>query len=192
MFIAHRINTIHELNNIPNKYGIEIDLRDSNNKIIVSHDPYTDGIEFEEYIKYYNHSFIILNIKSEGIEYKILEIIKKYNIKDYFFLDCSFPMIYKLNKLGEKNIAIRFSEYESIETVIKCKDMVKWVWIDCFTQLPLNDKTYKIFNQLNLKICIVSPELQEQPDKIFIYKHQISNYNIHAICTKIYNIDKWF
>lgn len=191
MFIAHRINTIEELKKIPPEYGIEIDLRDSNNKIIVTHDPFTEGIVFEEYIKHYNHKFIILNIKSEGIEFKVLEIIKKYDIKDYFFLDCSFPMIYKLNKIGENNIAIRFSEYETLETVIKCKYLVKWVWIDCFTMLPLNDYIYSYLTFLNLKICIVSPELQGQPEKIIEYKKQIEKYKIDAICAKIYNIDKW-
>jgi len=191
MFIAHRINTIEELQQIPTEYGIEIDLRDSNNKIIVTHDPFTNGIEFEEYIKYYNHKFIILNIKSEGIEFAVIDILKKYNITDYFFLDCSFPMIYKLNKINENNIAIRFSEFETLETVIKCKDLVKWVWVDCFNSMPLNKYNYDYFKYLNLKICIVSPELQNQPDLITKYKEKIKEFKIDAVCSKIYNADKW-
>ena len=35
-FIAHRINTLNELKQIPNQYGVEIDLRDFKNKIVLS------------------------------------------------------------------------------------------------------------------------------------------------------------
>ena len=34
MFIAHRINTIKELNEIPIEYGVEIDLRDKNERLL--------------------------------------------------------------------------------------------------------------------------------------------------------------
>ena len=103
LFCCHRINTINELKKIPNHYGIEIDLRDNlNGDIYISHDPFKSGENFGEFLKYYKHSFIILNIKSERIEYKVLELLKKHDIQNYFFLDSSFPMIYKLSKDGEK------------------------------------------------------------------------------------------
>lgn len=85
-FIAHRINTIDELKTIPFEYGVEIDIRDSNNRLILQHDPFKDGEDFDEYLKHYRHGILILNIKSERIEMKVLELIEKYNIKDYFFL----------------------------------------------------------------------------------------------------------
>ena len=116
-FIVHRVNTIKDLLNTPNKYGVEIDLRDYQDKIILQHDPFKDGECFEEYLKNYNHGTMILNIKSEGIEHAVLKLIKKYNIRDYFFLDCSFPMINLLISSGEKNIALRFSEFEGLDII---------------------------------------------------------------------------
>jgi hypothetical protein len=190
MFICHRINTIKELIKIPKEYGVELDLRDNlNGDIYIHHDPFVIGELFEDYLKQYYHKFIILNIKSEGIEYKVLELIKKYNIKDYFFLDCSFPMIYKLLKIGENNIAIRFSELENVNLDLK----VKWIWVDCFSNLPINKENYKIFKDNNYKLCLVSPELQGQEDKIIKYKEYLKKENIifDAICTKIYNINKY-
>ena len=86
-----------------------------------------------------------MNIKSERIEWNVLKLLKKYNINNYFFLDSSFPMIYQLSTTGEKNIALRFSEFEGLDTIIKKKDKVKWVWIDCFTKNPL---TFEIYNQV--------------------------------------------
>ena len=100
-FCCHRVNTIEELQKIPHNYGIEIDLRDNiNGTIYLAHDPFVSGVLFDDFLQYYNNSFIILNIKSERIEYKVLELLQKYNIKEYFFLDSSFPMIYKLSQEG--------------------------------------------------------------------------------------------
>ncbi len=193
-YIAHRVNTIEELKKVPGEYGVEIDLRDRDDgKIIMVHDPFTPGEDFEEYLKHYHHGTMILNIKSERIEHKVLELIKKADVKDYFFLDSSFPMIYLLSNQGEKNLAVRFSEYEGLDTILAVKDRVKWIWVDCFTKLPLDDKTVKALKGTGLKLCLVSPELQGRPEDIEPYKKQLKDLGIafDAICTKIYNIEKW-
>ena len=193
-FFCHRINTSQELDNCPDKYGIEVDLRDKGDEIILVHDPFQDGEKFEDFLKKFNKNGIILNIKSERIEYKVLELLKKYKVKNYFFLDCSFLMIYQLNNQNEHNIAIRFSEFESIETIELVKNMVKWVWVDCFTDMPLNKDNYTRIKQLGLKICLVSPELQGHSlDKIEKFKQIIveNDLKIDAICTKYYNIPLW-
>ena len=192
-FIAHRINTIEELKKIPKNYGVEIDLRDYGQRLILQHEPFKDGEDFEEYLKHYNHRTLILNIKSERIEWKVLELIKKYNVKKYFFLDSSFPMIYLLSKSGEKNIALRFSEFEGLDTLINMKHKVRWVWVDCFTKLTINKSNYKLLKNIDYKICLVSPELQSQEEKIEEYKKYLKEENIifDSICTKVYNIEKW-
>lgn len=194
MYCCHRINTIKELKKIPKEYGIELDLRDNvNGEIHIAHDPFILGELFEEYLKYYNHSFIILNIKSERIEWTVLEILKKYNISNYFFLDSSFPMIYQLILKGENNIAIRFSEFEGLDTIRNMENKIKWVWIDCFTKNPLHYDIYKKLKSMNYKLCFVSPELQNQPEKIEYYKKyfQENNIALDMICTKFYNIENW-
>lgn len=193
-FCCHRINTIDELQQIPTNYGIEIDLRDNQlGQIHLSHDPFHQGELFEEFLNNYHHDFIILNIKSERIEYNILELLKKHNITNYFFLDSSFPMIYKLSNEGEHNIAIRYSEYEGLDTVLNMKGRVKWVWVDCFTKNPLTRNHYDILKNAGFKLCFVSPELQNQPEKIKEYRQFFIENDIvfDMICTKKYNIEKW-
>jgi bifunctional N-acetylglucosamine-1-phosphate-uridyltransferase/glucosamine-1-phosphate-acetyltransferase GlmU-like protein len=193
-YCCHRINTVNELKKIPSCYGIEIDLRDNlNGDIYIAHDPFIDGELFSDFLQNYKHSFIILNIKSERIEYKVLDLIKKHNITDYFFLDSSFPMIYNLSNEGIRNIAIRFSEFEGLDTVLNMKDKVDWVWVDCFSKVPLNREIYKILKENGFKLCFVSPELQKQTDKIKEYKEYFNKENIimDMICTKSYNIEKW-
>ena len=165
--------------------GIETDIRYEKDKLILNHDPFVTGEYFEDFLKEYKHSFIVLNIKTEGIEEEVLNLLVKYKINDYFFLDLSFPALIKLTKKKENNIAIRFSEYEPIEQAMALKGMVNWVWVDCFNSLPLNDKTYKILKE-HFKLCIVSPELQKHPtERITEFKNTIKNYHMDAICTKV-------
>lgn len=194
IYCCHRINTVAELLKIPTQYGIEVDLRDDQNgNIHLSHDPFQQGERFNDFLRYYNHKFIILNIKSERIEYKILQLLNDYNIIDYFFLDSSFPMIYKLTTEGERNIAIRFSEFEDIHTALNMEGRLDWVWIDCFTQNPLNKEKYHMLKNAGFKLCFVSPELQNQSDRINEYKEYFEKENIilDMICTKSHNIEIW-
>ena len=193
-FIAHRINKKEELEKVSREYGVEIDLRDNiDGTIYINHDPFILGENFENYLKEYNHGTMILNIKSERIELKILELLKKYNIKNYFFLDSSFPMIKLLSDKGEKNIALRYSEYEGLDTLEKMQGKVDWVWVDCFTKLPIDNKIYRKIKDMGYKLCLVSPELQGQPEKIELYAKQIKGEKIEfdAICTKEYNMKRW-
>lgn len=192
-YIAHRVNTIDELKKIPKEYGVEVDLRDYGDRLILAHDPFTDGDDFEEYLQHYNHGTIILNIKSERIEQRVLELIRKYNVTKYFFLDSSFPMIYLLTNNGEQNIALRYSEFEKLDTIFGMAGKVNWLWIDCFTKFPLSIEDYKLLRKLNFKFCLVSPELQGRGDEIEEYLSSITKNNIEfdAICTKIYNIPRW-
>jgi hypothetical protein len=192
-YIAHRINTLAQLKELPHEYGVELDLRDYGERLILQHDPFIDGEDFEKYLEYYQHGTMILNIKSERIEHKVLELLQHYNISDYFFLDSSFPMIKLLSHHGEKKCAIRFSEFEGLDTVMAMKSKIDWVWVDCFTHLPIDSESYKLLKDAGFKLCLVSPELQGRPNDIEQYKSELENQDIifDAICTKIYNIEKW-
>lgn len=192
-FIAHRINTLVELKKIPKEYGVEVDLRDFNERLILQHDPFKDGDDFETFLKQYNHGTMILNIKSEGIELKVLDLLKKYKIDKYFFLDSSFPMINFLSLNGQKNIALRFSEFEGLDTICSMFKKVHWVWVDCFSKLPITKESYKILKKNNFRLCLVSPELQNQESKLEKYKLQLQKEGMvfDAVCTKLYNVEKW-
>mgnify|MGYP003624673140 CR=1 FL=1 len=192
-FIAHRINKVEELIALPKEYGVELDLRDYGNDLVLEHDPFVGGELFEDYLKEYEHGLMILNIKSERIEFRVLELLKKYNISDYFFLDSSFPMIHFLALQGEHNCAIRFSEYEGLDTVLAMKGRVKWVWVDCFSKLPLDNLSFNILKENGFKLCLVSPELQGRDDDIEYYKAYLDKEQIEfdLICTKHYNVARW-
>lgn len=193
-FIAHRINTVEELKKLPKEYGVELDLRDDlNGRIYIQHNPFEPGEDFEEYLKNYHHGTMILNVKSERIELKILEMLPKYDVKSYFFLDSSFPMIWLLSNQGEKNIALRVSEVEGLDTPRNMAGKVEWIWVDCFSKIPIGKKEAEELKKLGYKLCLVSPELEGRDEEIENYKNYIKDLQIEfdAICTKKYNIVRW-
>lgn len=182
--IAHRINTSQQLKETPQEYGVELDLRPDGDIIRIHHDPFSGGEDFEEWLKSYNHAFIILNTKAEGMEERLLELMKKHQIENYFFLDLSIPFLIKYMKKGVSKIAVRFSEFEPIEFVQKFAGKLEWVWVDCFTDLPLNPENYQILKQ-HFKLCLVSPELQGHGfEMIECYKNRLKEMPIDAVCTK--------
>jgi hypothetical protein len=183
-YIAHRVNSIEKLRETPTEYGVELDLRDRGDRLILQHDPFSDGEDFEHYLRHYQHGPLILNVKSERIEQRVLELVRRANVRDYFFLDCSFPMIRALVREGEHRIAVRFSEFEPVESALALAGQVDWVWIDCFTRMPLDGRTYALLKQ-HFKLCAVSPELQgRDPRTIADYAQELAPFDVDAVCTK--------
>ena len=144
----HRVNTIEQLINTPVELGVEVDIRSQGKELIIQHEPFDQGESFLEWLNFFKHGILILNVKEEGLETHLLRLMEKHNIKKFFFLDQSFPFLRKTALTGENRCAVRMSEYESIETVLSLTGIVEWVWVDCFSQFPL---TYQQTNTLQKK-----------------------------------------
>ncbi len=187
IIVNHRVNTIKKLKETPTECGIEIDIRPYLNTLILNHEPFETGIELDQFLKEYNHKLLILNVKSEGIEERVLELVKKYNIKNYFFLDVTPPFIFKMINKGIKEIAVRFSEFESIETCLNLKNKVDWVFIDNLTHLPTENESFHLLSKY-FKLCIVSPELLKR-DEVDETKKILKLNPVDAILTD--NIERW-
>ena len=186
--ILHRRNTLYDLKNTSKEFGIEIDIRSYKGQLILHHDPFIKGEYFSEWIKYYKHGTLILNVKEEGLENKILDILSINKINSFFFLDQSFPFIIKTLSNGEDRIALRVSEFESIETALNLKNKTQWIWVDMFSRFPLSKYEYKKLKEAKFKLCLVSPELQKLNHiKINNLKSYLEEENISldAVCTKI-------
>ena len=187
-FIAHRRNTIEELIATPHQYGVEVDIRSEQGQLIIHHDPFTSGADFEDWLKHYRHGTLILNVKEEGLEARLIALMQRYRITDYFFLDQSFPFLIKWSQLGERRCAVRVSEFESIATALALSGKIDWVWVDCFTHFPLSGKDANLLQNAGFKLCLVSPELQGRSAEAEIPElaDLLRKYSIHpeAICTK--------
>jgi hypothetical protein len=186
--IKHRMNTIEELKKTPQELGVEIDIRSLGSKLILQHEPYIKGQVIEEWLDLYKHKILILNVKEEGLEKKLIKLMEEYSISDYFFLDQSFPFLVKTAKEGERRSAVRVSEYENIQNAMKLSGMIDWVWLDCFSKFPVNNQEVDILRDKgNFKICLVSPELQNKTrEDTIIYRKNIKakGIKVDAVCTK--------
>ena len=190
--IIHRVNKIKNLKKINRTFGTEIDIRANKSKLVLNHEPYASGDNFEDYLENYQHGTLVLNIKESGIENDVLKLVEFYKIKSYFLLDVENPYIFYAKKNKIRNLAIRFSEYEPIENIIFFKKKFQWVWIDTPSKFPIeNKKTYNILS--NFKLCLVCPERWSQPNKINIYKNYIkkNNYKIDAVMTSFKYSENW-
>ncbi len=186
--IMHRVNTKDALLKTPIEFGVEVDIRTKGNRLIMHHDPFQDGEDFEDWLGAYKHGILILNVKEEGLEERIIEIMLSKGIKDYFFLDQSFPFLVKWAKAGERRCAVRVSEFESIESALTLAGKVDWVWVDCFTHFPLTAKDAQRLKEAGFKLCIVSPELQGRDAELGIplLASLLKELDIvaEAVCTK--------
>ncbi len=191
--IAHRINTLEELKKLPRDYGAEIDIRDYGSRLILQHDPFQDGEDLEPFLQAFVHGTLILNIKSERIEFKVQELLNRHCIRDYFFLDSSFPMIRQLSHEGESKIAVRYSELESMDTILNLRGYVDWVWVDSFERLVMTAQEASVLKDAGFKLCLVSPDLQRREGEISRYKEYCAHHNLSfdAVCVKVHNADEW-
>ena len=191
LVIHHRRNTIDSLKAVNSHLGVEVDIRSFGSKLIINHDPFKESINFEDWLIYYKHKLLILNVKEEGLEEPLILLMKKYKINNFFFLDQSFPFLIKTIFIGERRTSIRVSEYESIETALKLSGKAEWVWVDFFNYFPLDYASFLKLKEARFKLCLVSPELQGHSHiKVDYLKKELKKMKINfdAVCTKNPNL----
>lgn len=186
--IAHRRNTASELAATPSDLGIEIDIRTRNGDLILHHDPFTDGELLERWLGEFRHGTLILNVKEEGLEDRLIDLMGERGIERFFFLDQSFPFLIRTADKGERRCAVRVSEFESVETALSLAGRIEWVWVDCFTRFPLDGPAASRLAQAGFRLCLVSPELQGRPadSEIPALRSLLEAEGIQpdAVCTK--------
>ncbi len=186
--IQHRVNSLKKLKDLNKNFGVEIDIRSFNKKLILNHEPFKKSVLLNEYLEKFNHKFLILNVKEEGIENLILNYLKKFKIKNYFLLDVTVPKIFEFVKKKKKsNLCLRISKFENLSNLNFFYKKINWVWVDTFdNKIPLNFNDLKYYSK-RFKLCLVSPELIKS-NNISLSKFIKSNrYKLNffsAVCSK--------
>lgn len=185
ILLAHR--GLHNNKNISSKkafykaidknLGIEIDVRNHNNKLVVSHDVIIKKppLFFADICKYARSNeydgFVAINVKEDNLEELILPILKEFKINNWFSFDHSIPDLISSKNL---NSFFRISEFEkfSFEKNIK----IKGCWLDSFNSPFWYD--FNTLKELNSRrdLAIVSSDL-----------HGFSPYNQWGIIKEILN-----
>lgn len=146
-----------------NGLGTETDIRDYKGKIVISHDIADENCllveKFFQIYKSYDDSLpLALNIKADGLQKILQELIKKFKIENYFLFDMSLPdaVIYVKHNL---RFYTRESEYEKFPLLY---DMAAGVWMDEFHTHWITKERIEHHLSNGKKICIVSPELHSK------------------------------
>jgi hypothetical protein len=185
--IIHRVNDPAQLRNIPSKFGVEVDLHAYGDQLVVNHDAFQVGPDFDDWLDAFDHAFAIFNIKEEGIEMAVRDRVAARGITSYFLLDLSFPALIKLVRAGENRIALRVSEYEPVAGAFTLAGDVSWIWLDVFHGLPVDGMECQALHAAGFKICAVSPELHGRNEsEIAVMKRHMLDVGciVDAVCTK--------
>ncbi len=163
-------------------FGLETDLRDFNGEIVISHDmPLAVEMTLENFFDLCLSAFseqslpLALNIKSDGLQKKLLTAIKKYDIQNYFIFDMSFPDL-KISLEAGLNVFGRLSEFEHD---LPFYENLKGIWLDTFNGVWFEKKDILNHHNAGKTIAIVSGELHNRP-----YKQEweiIKNMGIHQL-----------
>ena len=186
IIIKHRVNTSKELKKVDKDFGVEIDLRSNNKTIYLHHDPFKKGELFSNWVKNFNHKLVVLNVKEEGLEKKILKILRRNKVRNFFFHDQTFSTV--LKNMSKTKVSVRYSEFEDLKKTNQLFKKIRWLWIDNFTNLKIDKRFFHSLKKMKVNICIVSPELVNKKRENEIKK--IHNYLLknktypNAVCTK--------
>ena len=193
--IAHRRNTVAELEATPVEYGVEVDIRSQGDQLTIHHDPFHAGGSFDAWIAAYRHNTLILNVKEEGLEDRLIRCMRERGIDDYFFLDQSFPFLLKTAAKGERRCAVRVSEFESADTALALAGQVDCVWVECFSRFPLDRAGWLRLRDAGFRLCLVSPELvgRSAESEIGGLRRMFDAWGLipDAVCTKLATIPVW-
>ncbi len=168
-------------------FGIETDVRDYNGDLVISHNiPSDKNIKaidmFNLYSKVKSSSVLAVNIKSDGLQQKLKQLLIEFGIKNYFVFDMSVPDF--KGYIGSNfNCFTRQSEYELTPSFY---EQSSCIWLDEFEGHWIDRKTIKHHWNSGKQICMVSPELHQRNylKEWILYKEIELNENIELmICT---------
>ena len=178
IIIKHRVNSIKEINP---KFGLEIDIHNYNNKLVLAHDhPNEQSIKLEDFITHIpKNSLLAINIKNEEVEAELKIILSRSKTTNYFTFD--WPVTSLRNAINhDLNCAFRLSEYEK-DIVPNCP----WVWLDSFNGIWYDADFLISLKKSGIKLAIVSPELHNRKADINKVKDIVNAVKVDAMCTDI-------
>ena len=171
-------------------FGTETDIRDYKGELVISHDiANSTCINLDSflklYLKYNNPNLsLALNIKSDGLQTKLVEQLKESGIENYFVFDMSIP-----DTIGYLNNKTPFysrqSEYEKTPVFY---ENCSGIWLDGFEGNWFNKDILIDHINKHKKIAIVSSELHKRdPEELwsFIKSNELHTEENIILCTDI-------
>jgi hypothetical protein len=164
-------------------FSVETDIRDYLGDIVIEHDAFVvrdDTLKLEEMTELMNKTRFALNVKSDGLQMKLLGELDSMKLSKSFVFDASLPQLLQYKNLSIPT-GLRLSEYE--QALPWSPDVV---WVDSFENEWWIDD-YKIEKLIDKFECIfVSPELHGRDYRQawdWILRKKIEGNENVSICT---------
>lgn len=147
-------------------YGFESDVRDYNERMVISHDianPLCMDAEevFGWLHEFDDHFTFAINIKADGLKEMLKEYLHKYSITNYFLFDMSVPQMIEFREIGLRF----FTRQSEVEQVPIMYEDAAGVWIDGFWSTDwITEELLKGHLKAGKDVCLVSPDLHGDKD----------------------------
>lgn len=147
---------------LANGFGIETDLRDRDQTVVISHDMATDeSMTIDSFLSLCSSApgvTLALNVKADGLQ----DAMASLNlINPHLYFDMSVP-----DMLGylRKDMTL-YSRYSDIEPEPALLDKCEGIWLDNFGDNKLNLVALQSFLERGKNVVLVSPELHKRCER---------------------------
>lgn len=127
---------------------------------------------------------LMLDIQTKQIEADCLELLAKYDITHYVFVNSAFPDIFECRGqyAAAAKFAYRISEYEGIENLLRNPELYDWLFIDSLTgRFLLTPDLYDWALRREIQICVVSPLIHLLPYDPAFFNELDQYVHIHLV-----------
>jgi glycerophosphoryl diester phosphodiesterase len=146
-------------------HGVELDVRDLNGELVISHDPATTGaLPFARVLECYAAKgapgLLAINIKADGLCPALVPMLDQYGVtRRSFVFDASVP---DLRPYLDSDVPV-FTRYSEVELYPSFYDRCEGVWVDSFTEKPASIERAIDDLRRGKYVAMVSPELHKRP-----------------------------
>ena len=152
-------------------FGTETDVRDWQGDLVISHDiPLGGELSFERFLQMYAEYDrtlpLALNVKADGLQVRMKELLARYGVKNYFVFDMSVPdgLVYLRHDI---RAFTRESEYEQVPSFY---EQAAGVWMDEFHGHWIQRGHVQAHLDQGKQVCLVSPDLHKR-DYLEAWRH---------------------
>jgi glycerophosphoryl diester phosphodiesterase len=170
-------------------FGAEIDVRDAAGRLVISHDVPTrhelhlslDEV-LESHRRFAPDSCLALNVKADGLQSLLGDMLREFGVRDYFTFDMSIP-----DMLGYASGGLRFfTRHSDVEVQPVLYSKASGVWVDSLFSDWVTEDVLAAHFSAGKEIALVSPELHHRdhlPFWHFVRSLRLVPHDALLLCT---------
>lgn len=141
-------------------WGVELDVRDLNGSLVVSHDPPSDvALPFETVVAAYREhgcpGALAVNVKADGLAGMLVEALCDVNPRRWFAFDMSVP---DMREYAHQGLPF-FTRHSDLEPTPALYEEAEGVWLDDFDGGFIAHERIAAHLAAGKRVAVVSPEL---------------------------------